>query len=461
MKTTRFDRRMLLRGMVGGAAVTIGLPTFDFMVDRHGTAFASGEPFPRRYGIWFWGNGVKADRFFPATTGTGWAVPPSLKPFADVGVIRKLSVVSRTWTQDKGDNAHWKNERPVFSSAIPILNGAGFPAQYGGPRIDSVVVKAFAGQAPIGKMDIGISRGISGAAALGGDIKSARYNPQAAFDRVFMNFTAPAAGSMPAPARPGPLAVGRASILDSVRTDGAALRKNLGTRDQARLDEHLAGIRELEQSLAALPPQVTSAACTPGTRPVPRADTGYKEPLQEINKAFADLLTIALACDRTRVFELNYIDVQGGTLLWQLGQTIDYHGFGHQEPAPQPRVQAAVEFIMKEFAYLAGKLDAVKVGAGTLLDQCLIWGTSEQNDPNGHGTFNVPTLLLGLAGGALKGGVHHQALAAGVSPSAAPSHPECLHSRVHYTALKALGLPNAYYGEGILRTSSAISELMS
>jgi hypothetical protein len=459
LRRYRPSRRALLRGALGGATLRLALPTLDAMLDDHGVAFADGTPLPRRYGIWFFGNGVKADRFFPSTTGTGWAVPPSLKPFEAAGVLPWLSVVSRSWTRDYGNNAHWKNERPVFSGALPTLAADGFPESYGGPRIDTVVTKAWDGLAPFKKLDVQISRSLSGAAFLGGDRTSSRYNPQAAFDRLFMGFTPSTANDTPP--RPGALQVGQAAILDAVMADAAVLRARLGTRDRMRIDEHLSNVRELQRSMAALPASVTGA-CAPGARSAPRPpDSGDREPLQDINKAFADLIALALACDRTRVFELTYVPVQGGTLLWQVGQTKDYHGFGHDEPGAQPGVQQAIEFMMRELAYLAGKLKAVPVGAGNLLDQCLVWGTSEQNDPQSHGTFGVPTLLLGKAGGALKGGVHVRLHPADQPSSSASGNKDALHSRVHYTALSALGLPNTYYGEGNLRTSSVIPELLA
>jgi len=43
------------------------------------------------------------------------------------------------------------------------------------------------------------------------------------------------------------------SILDAIQKDATALKKNLPTDDQTRLEEHLSGIRDLERAIAALP----------------------------------------------------------------------------------------------------------------------------------------------------------------------------------------------------------------
>ena len=46
----RLNRRTMLRGMLGGGAVTMGLPLLDCMLDINGTALASGAPMPVRFG---------------------------------------------------------------------------------------------------------------------------------------------------------------------------------------------------------------------------------------------------------------------------------------------------------------------------------------------------------------------------------------------------------------------------
>jgi len=54
-------------------------------------------------------------------------------------------------------------------------------------------------------------------------------------------------------------------------------------------------------------------------------------------------------------------------------------------------------------AYLLGKLDAVSEGSGTLLDNTLIaWG--HENGSTAHRQDNVPFMLAGKAGGALRTG---------------------------------------------------------
>ena len=78
------QRRKLLRGMVGGAAVTMGLPLLDSFLNSNGTALADGHSLPVRFGTWTWGCGMQASRWVPKTVGSNFEFPEdvkSLEPF--------------------------------------------------------------------------------------------------------------------------------------------------------------------------------------------------------------------------------------------------------------------------------------------------------------------------------------------------------------------------------------------
>ena len=67
MKTIRINgqdisRRSLLRGLLGGVAVAVALPPLELFWNGNGTAYASGLGFPKRFGLFFWGNGMRPDK---------------------------------------------------------------------------------------------------------------------------------------------------------------------------------------------------------------------------------------------------------------------------------------------------------------------------------------------------------------------------------------------------------------
>src|SRR5207237_417898 len=57
----QITRRTMLKGLLGGIAVSVALPPLEAFMNRNGTAYAGGSAFPTRFGIWFWGNGILPD----------------------------------------------------------------------------------------------------------------------------------------------------------------------------------------------------------------------------------------------------------------------------------------------------------------------------------------------------------------------------------------------------------------
>ena len=69
---TTLTRRTFLRGMLGGASISLGLPALEAFLNTSGTAWAVGAPLPQRFGTWFWGCGLNPARWNPATTGASF-----------------------------------------------------------------------------------------------------------------------------------------------------------------------------------------------------------------------------------------------------------------------------------------------------------------------------------------------------------------------------------------------------
>ncbi len=81
---TLLSRRRVLKGMLNGSAVTVGLPLLDCFLNNNGTAFANGEPLPLRYGTWFWGLGIAKNAFVPKKIGADYDLPDEIAPLAPV-----------------------------------------------------------------------------------------------------------------------------------------------------------------------------------------------------------------------------------------------------------------------------------------------------------------------------------------------------------------------------------------
>jgi hypothetical protein len=221
---------------------------------------------------------------------------------------------------------------------------------------------------------------------------------------------ATAQGTTPDPAVVAAAAKRRAlqqSALDSVTGSATSLKARLGTRDQAKLDEFLSGVRELELKINQV-----------GTPPVagcePIADPGQVEDYDLKAEVMNDLIVMALQCDVTRVVsymldnsrsDLTYSHVpqrnfnEPGSPL--TGATCgSYHGSQHAGLRNNDFASVCNWYVTK-VADLAQKLDAVTEGEGTLLDHSLVMLFSDLHHGD-HAGFDLPLVLLGSGGGTFK-----------------------------------------------------------
>jgi hypothetical protein len=423
--------------------VRLALPALDAMLDGNGEALADGAPLPRRFGVWWWGVGVRLDRWVPSRQGAGYPATPELQPLFDAGVAGDVSVVS-------GLDDPFPTVLPHHDGWVSMMTGSNerTPADRPGnglfvqPSIDQVVARAWKGQARFDSLQLLVSRmgpscnatdGVGISQLGGGQVNPGLHDPAALWALLF-------GGLGDTPAAVARTIADRTSMLDAVSDDAQALRARLGTVDRARIDQYLDGVRAIERRLQRTPP-----ACEQPLAPAAAGDPLEREDLVGRGRLLADLLALALACDLTRVFTLEFTPMQAMTLFWQLGSTSNYHRLTHLGDAAI--ADRAATFAMGEFAYLLGKLRATPEGSGTLLDSCGILATSEVAQGDTHARHDMPILVAGGAGGGLRSGVHYR------SPSGESV------TRAHLTLLRALGLPAASFGVAEGYTTDALPML--
>jgi hypothetical protein len=259
----------------------------------------------------------------------------------------------------------------------------------------------------------------------------AEFSPHNLFERLF------GAGFNP----DEELRDSRLSVLDVVAQDTLALQDKLGSSDKQRLEAHLDGIRAIENKLVTTPP-VCVLPEDPGDFP---PLTNNNEQLSEIAMAMADLITHALACDLTRVFDFRFHQMLADTYFWQLDSMEGFHTLTHVD-VEQTQVTPILTFVMDHLAYLMQKLAAVQEGTQRLLDRCVIYGTSDVAEGYSHEYRDMPIIIAGSGGGKLRTGLHHRSNAENA----------CM---VPYTLLKAIGSPVASFGEGPGLVTSTLSAI--
>lgn len=400
MAVSRLSRRAMLRGMLGGSVVAIGLPAFDLFLNGNGNAYADGgSGFPTRFGIFFWGNGMLPQHWTPKGAGADWQLSESLKPLA--ALQKSITVVT-------GTRLEIPNNVPHFATAAGILSGrpltkVGEDMTFSGQSIDQIIADVLGADTRFRSLEFGAGSK-DGLSYNGPNSRnSAENSPHALFERLFgAGFTLP--GDKPVV---DPTLALRQSVLDAVVDDGKRLRAALGVNDQKRLDQHMDGIRALEKRLAKLqlsPPAL--AACKVPKEPLADyPDVLGRPQLLEKNAIFAELSAMALACDQTRVFS-NWFTHPVNNLLFQ-GAPAGHHQLTHDEPADQPEVHKIVLQCVTAMAAQIAALQNVKEGDGTLLDHCAVLCCSEVSLGKTHSLEDMPIVIAGGAGGKLKTGLHY------------------------------------------------------
>lgn len=433
LKSLKLNRRSVLRGVVAGGLVSLGLPWLEVFEK---TASAAPDSFPKRFGLFFWGNGVLPDLWVPKATGTSYQLSPTLAPLAPHQ--SKIAVVS-------GMKVPIVNEVPHYSGPIGFLTGS--PSQtgkadaFGAPTLDQVIANVIGADSRFRSIEASVQPGSKGLSHNGVNSPNpAESSPAALFQRVFgPEFVKP--GTTPPY---NPTLDLRKSILDGVNEDAKSLQGALGANDKRRLDQHLDGVRALEkriQRLKEAPPNL--AACVvPGGPKAEYPEVAGRPPMSEISRAMVDILAMTLACDQTRVFSLWFTHPVNNTLF--AGAPAGHHQLTHDEPGGQPEVAKILGQVMTELAYLLKTLDSIPEGEGTLLDHCGILATSDCNYGRQHTLDDYPIVICGGANGALKTGHHYRA--------PGPDNT----SKVALSLARAMGVPIESFGAAEGKTTTGL-----
>ncbi len=396
MRGKPLSRRLLLKGFgAGGALIRLGLPPLEAMFNPNGTAYAAetaAGAIPTRFVFWFNGNGIPEKYWVPRETGADYSLPSCLQPLAphrgDIHVITGLD--SPAARLPGPGNSHYPSMSAVVSGRVYTGRGAG------GASIDQAIAQRIGGETRFRSIEIGVCQESFGESIqrnlswVGRDRPlPPEMIPHRLFDRLFGH-------------KDASLIEREKSVLDAVRGQAQTLRARLGASDKARLDEYLGSVRELENSIATLPPEYKE----PVERPSEALDL---RDYPRVAKIQSDLLVHALASGQTRVASYMLTKCQGLTRFPWLGHTAQrHHEYTHGE-VETPRGMRILRDICRwhvdEFAYLLGRLKATPEGAGNLLDHTALLFVHEHAEANAHKNNNLAAIVAGHAG-RMKTGMH-------------------------------------------------------
>jgi len=454
----RISRRTVLRGAVAGGAVGMGLPLLDYFLNENGTALAQGGgPIPVRFGTWFWGCGMNPARWAPPTEGLGYELSEELqsldRPLDSGGKIRDHVSVFSGFDVKLDGNPNY----PHGSGPASNLTGLFAPADgvFAAPSIDVLIAREIGGFTRFRSLQLSATgdRNQTYSRESESIRNASEISPMEVYARIFgPDFADPTAG----PFMPNPRWTLRKSVLSAVKDDRDKLMSRVGTHDKQRLDQYFTSVRQLEQMLDVLlsgPPDLPS--CRRADDPGPDILEGevFQNDVDSVNQrhgALADLLTFALACDQTRVFNMMFS--WGISGLYVLGSNTTHHQLTHDESIDselgyQPQATQFVMVSMSAWADFVEKLASIPEGDGTMLDNCLVFANSDLSYAKPHDVRGLPMMIAGSAGGRITPGIH-------VKGNTDPC------TRVGLTVQQAMGLPIDAWGANSLRTSLPVSEIL-
>jgi len=395
---TAFSRRTFLRGLgLSGAVIRIGLPALDAMFNPNGTAYAAANrqgsrAIETRFVFWFNGNGIPEKYWIPEDTGADFQFTPCLNPLApfrkDIHVITGLD--SPAARLPGPGNSHYPSMSALVSGQVYTGRGAG------GPSIDQVLAARLGEESRFRSLQVGVCQESFGESIQRNLSWADRDRPlppemipHRLFDRLF--------GS-----REEHWVSREKSILDAVQEDARAIKSRLGSQDQARLDDYLSSVRDLERSIASLPPEYKTVVERP-------PEGGDLKDWPRIAKLQSDLLVHALASRQTRVASFMLTKCQGLSRFPWLGHTAErHHEYTHgqvETPRGMRILRDICRWHVEEFAYLVGRLKSTPEGDGTLLDRTCLLFVHEHAEANIHKNNNLALIVAGHAGN-LKTGLH-------------------------------------------------------
>jgi hypothetical protein len=399
-KRVRLSRRTFLKGCtVAQAPIAVGLPPLVSMFNSTGTAYAAGpeaqkqSPIESRFVLWYNGNGIPERYWIPAETGRDFQLPSCLTPLArlrnDIHVVTGL------------DNAAGRGGTHPHSTS-GILSCMPFTGRgAGGPSLDYLIAGKIGNQSRFRSLQLGVSQESFGSSMQRNMTWAAADRPlppeeipHKLFDRLFGTHEEGWVNR-------------KRTILDAVREDAAALKKNLPKEDVLRVDEHLTGVRDLERAISDLPETYRFRISPPDFE-------GDMRDWPRVAKLQSDLLAYAFATRQTRVASYMLTKCQGIARFPWLGYTAArHHDYTHRDGLAPGADGAAGQRILRdicrwhveEFAYLLAKLKSIPEGDGNLLDRTLLVFVHEHAEANPHKNTNCPIILAGYSS-RLKTGLH-------------------------------------------------------
>jgi hypothetical protein len=394
--------------MLRGVGATLALPWLEAMVP---SARAAGEVArsPVRVAVLYMPNGVHPDKWTPEGEGKDFKLSPTLEPLADLK--DNVLVLTQLWNKASDANEGHYVKTSGFLTCTTITKTYGVDLSCNGVSMDQVAAQKAGRQTPLPSLELamdpvstGVDNNVGYTRVYGSHIAWAgptrplarEINPRLVYDRLFRASRKQGGSDQDK------------LLLDRVMTDAKQLRDRLGTADRQRLDEYLQGVRSLEERLDRS--GQTAGDWKPrspveGSKPPERDPRDHAENVRWM----LDMMALAFQSDTTRVCTFMFGNAVSGRNFSFLPTVkgghhdISHHG---RDPEQLRKYQLINQWHVEQYAYLLKKLQGMKEGDGTVLDNSMILFGAGLRDGDRHDPHNLPIVVGGRGGGRLATGQH-------------------------------------------------------
>jgi hypothetical protein len=409
-------RRTCLKGI----GISLALPFLESIGFADSPVAKPHKP-PVRLGFMYMPHGVIMDQFWPKDPESFLASPPraleSLRPIIDECLMMKG--ISGVPIAPFNGAPHALELSTWLTAVLPDANtrnriNIGISA-------DQIAANYVGGFTPLSSLELatmpqthkenqeGLNEGYYSHCSFRSPTQAvpAEINPRAVLNRLFGKSDRPGHNLQPSPLD--------RQMLDLVIGGAKDLRRKLAQDDQRKLDEYLDSVRAVERRIAAIEFRQKEAALEKAGVSATKRNASDSPPIEvkipegdkrsEYMQVMCDLNVLAFQTDTTRVS--TYIgSTPNGVSYPELGFSNEHHSQTHHnnEAEKVRKVAAITAFNIAQFAYMVKKMHSLREGDGTLLDNCIMMWGSGLEDGNKHARENLPFIIAGKGGGALRTG---------------------------------------------------------
>jgi hypothetical protein len=393
MQKHEFSRRKFLRGV----GVTMALPWMEsFNVwGQEAQASVRASSAPVRLGVLFSGNGFHSREWWAKGEGKQMQLGKVLEPLTPYR--EKMLFIQGLYNEEalKG-NIHSSQTGNLLSGA-PLASGGEIRS---GTSIDQLIAQRYGQSTKVSSLVLGCEKSNPSVHKNYSMLYSSHISwssptaptplelyPSLAFDRLFKD----------------EVQRGDKSVLDAVLGDAKAFRTKISVSDQRKLDEYLDSVREVEKRIdhAGKNGELQGWRPTLDKPNIPRPPDGIPQNIADHMRLMCDIMVLGFQTDTTRVCTLKLNNDHSALRFPHL--SVDYmihHLLSHSDTADWLKVN---QFFVEQVAYIAKKLDAIQEGERTALDNSMLLYCSSMLN-GGHDATKLPVIMVGGAGGQVKGG---------------------------------------------------------